>query len=232
MNAAIILAGGTGSRIGGDRPKQFIKINGRAIILHTAETVFACDKIERVRIVAAPEWQDRILSHLKGRTWADKFDGFSEPGETRQMSVYNALRDMRKYLKPDDYVVIQDGVRPLTTAKQLNDVIEAAHKADGAVPMIATKDTVYLCEDGEKITGLLDRQTVFMGQAPEAFVFGKYLEANERLLPYDILHVNGSAEAAVLANMEIEVIPGDEKNFKITTQVDLEKFIDIKKVEG
>ncbi len=229
MNAALVLAGGSGSRIGGERPKQYIKINGKAIILYTLETVFACEKIERVRIVAAPEWQDRILSHLKGREWADKLDGFTEPGETRQMSVYNGLKKMKEYLKDDDYILIQDGVRPLTTEKQINDVIDAAHTADGAVPMLPTKDTVYLCEDGEKITGLLDRQTVFMGQAPEAFVLGKYFAANEALLPYDILHVNGSAEPAVMANMNIEIIPGDEKNFKITTQVDLDKFTDIKK---
>ena len=79
-----------------------------------------------------------------------------------------------------------------------------------------------------QVSALLERKKVFAGQAPESFRFGKYLAANEALLPEKILKNNGSTEPAILAGMHIEMIPGDERNYKITTDVDLKKFIDEK----
>lgn len=70
----------------------------------------------------------------------------------------------------------------------------------------------------------MDRSTIYAGQAPEVFVLGRYYEANRRLLPDDILKINGSTEPAILAGMDIAMIPGDEGNFKITTKADLERF--------
>lgn len=70
----------------------------------------------------------------------------------------------------------------------------------------------------------MDRKTIYAGQAPEVFLFGKYYDANKRLLPDKILKINGSTEPAVMAGMDIAMIPGDEGNFKITTRADLERF--------
>ena len=95
---------------------------------------------------------------------------------------------------------------------------------DGVLPVLPMKDTVYLSRDGKCVSSLLNRQEIFAGQAPELFVLGKYYEANEQLLPQKILQVNGSTEPAVLAGMDIAMIPGDEGNYKITTKVDLERF--------
>ena len=89
------------------------------------------------------------------------------------------------------------------------------------------KDTVYSSKDGRHIDGLLNRSEIYAGQAPEAFRLGKYYEANQKLLPDEILKINGSTEPAVLAGMDIAMIPGDEGNFKITTQEDLDRFRDI-----
>jgi 2-C-methyl-D-erythritol 4-phosphate cytidylyltransferase len=86
------------------------------------------------------------------------------------------------------------------------------------------KDTVYQSSSGKRIDGLLKREELFAGQAPEAFRFGKYLRANEALLPDRIRSINGSSEPAVLAGMKIALIEGDENNIKITTESDLRKF--------
>jgi 2-C-methyl-D-erythritol 4-phosphate cytidylyltransferase len=99
---------------------------------------------------------------------------------------------------------------------------------DGAMPVLPMKDTVYLSEDGLSVSALLERKQVFAGQAPESFRFGKYIAANEVLLPEKILKINGSAEPAILAGMQIKMISGDENNYKITTETDLRKFIDEK----
>ena len=87
-----------------------------------------------------------------------------------------------------------------------------------------TADYVYSSMDGKTIAGLLDRSTIYAGQAPEVFLLGKYLKANQALMPEKILTINGSAEPAVMAGMDIAMIPGDEGNFKITTKADLERF--------
>lgn len=91
-------------------------------------------------------------------------------------------------------------------------------------PVLPMKDTVYCSEDGRSITSLLDRSTVFAGQAPEVFLLGRYLQASRRLLPDAILRINGSTEPAIMGGMDIAMIPGDEGNFKITTREDLERF--------
>lgn len=96
--------------------------------------------------------------------------------------------------------------------------------------MLPMKDTVYLSKDGKVVTELLNRSEIFAGQAPEVFRFDKYYVANKILLPKRILEINGSTEPAIMAGMDIAMIPGDERNFKVTTRADLEKFREI--VEG
>ena len=95
---------------------------------------------------------------------------------------------------------------------------------DGVLPVLPMKDTVYLSEDGKEISSLLDRKQIFAGQAPEAFRLGSYCRANQALMPDRILTINGSTEVAVMAGMKVHMIPGDERNFKITTAEDFQRF--------
>jgi 2-C-methyl-D-erythritol 4-phosphate cytidylyltransferase len=92
------------------------------------------------------------------------------------------------------------------------------------MPALPMKDTVYQSIDGQRITGLLNRQEIYAGQAPELFLFKKYYEANLSLLPDRILQINGASEPAIMAGMDIVVIPGDERNIKITTAEDVRKL--------
>lgn len=149
------------------------------------------------------------------------------PGENRQMSILHGLLDIQSYAPEDTYIFIHDAARPCLSAKQIADCIRGAAGHDGAMPVLPMKDTVYSSLDGKTIAGLLDRSTIYAGQAPEVFLLGKYLKANQALLPDKILEINGSAEPAVMAGMDVAMIPGDEGNFKITTKADLERFTQI-----
>ena len=111
--------------------------------------------------------------------------------------------------------------------KMIEECLCAVDGHDGVMPGLPMKDTVYSSMDGKSITALLNRGEIYAGQAPEVFRLKTYYEANRRLLPGHILEVNGSAEPAVMAGMDIAIIPGDENNFKITTKTDLEHFIQI-----
>ena len=219
MNIAVVLSGGTGTRLGSEIPKQYIQVKGKMIISYCLDVLEKCTKIDAIHIVADESWYNVILEEC-----VSKFKGFSKPGVNRQLSIFNALEDIKKYAKEDDIVIIHDAARPCVSSKMFEELIHACKEHDGALPVLPMKDTVYLSEDSKSITSLLNRSQIFAGQAPEAFRFGKYYEANVRLLPEDILKINGSTEPAIMAGMDVAMIPGDEKNFKITTVQDLERF--------
>ena len=235
MNIALILSGGTGTRLGADIPKQYIKINERMIIYYCLETFCRCDAIDKIWVVANADWYEAIRKEMQNivesspvaselQENARKLKGFSQPGETRQLSIYNGLKDIAEFASEDDIIIIHDAARPLVTEMTIRELLAQATAHDGAIPVLPMKDTVYFSEDGQCITSLLERKCVFAGQAPESFKFDKYYEANKRLLPDEIYRINGSTEPAILAGLDIAMIDGDESNFKITTKQDLERF--------
>ncbi len=225
MKVALILSGGTGLRLGSDIPKQYIEVAGRPIISYCLETLSSHEEVEALQIVADPAWQDLIRNCLRQTDSKKKFRGFSEPGENRQLSIFHGLQDIRTYAEDSGYVFIHDAARPCLSPEQITDCLQGAEGHEGLMPVLPMKDTVYTSLDGGKsVAALLDRSTVYAGQAPEVFRIGRYYEANQKLFPDRIRQINGSTEPAVLDGMEIIMIPGDEGNFKITTKADLERF--------
>ena len=228
MIVALVLSGGIGSRLSSDIPKQYLKVCGKMIIEYTLRTLCGHEMIDAVQIVADESRVETIRSCMQANS---KIKGFSSPGRNRQLSILNGLRDIRQYASDEDIVLIQDGVRPLTSVKLVTDTINAAKKCDGAVPVLPLKDTVYYSEDSRSLTRTLERAKILAGQAPEAFVLGKYLKANESLSKDEILKISGSAEPALIGGLNIAAVPGDEKNFKITTVEDLDRFRQIMEAE-
>ena len=221
MKIALVLSGGMGIRVGLELPKQYLSVSGRPVLLYSLETIFSSEKIDAVQIVADAIWHNRITGWL-GRL-NEKFRGFSLPGENRQISILNGLRDIRRYASDEAFVLIHDAARPLLSHRQIEECLKAAEGHDGVLPVLPMKDTLYYSEDGKTVS-LLKRERIFAGQAPEVFRLGPYLKANERLLPEEILKVNGSTEPAILAGLDVVMISGYERNFKITTREDLERF--------
>lgn len=231
MMTAILLSGGTGTRLGSEIPKQYIEVNGKPIISYCIETLSGSAVIDKIVIAADSKWQERIREWIAKADAGDKFCGFAEPGENRQLSIYNGLKLIKEKLhqgrasEDEDYVFIHDAARPLLSGEDITAYVSAAPGHDGVLPVLPMKDTVYLSRDGRKVSSLLERKEVFAGQAPEIFRFEKYLQANERLIASsEILSINGATEPAILAEMDIVMAPGDEGNFKITTAEDLERF--------
>lgn len=229
MNVALILSGGTGTRLGTGVPKQYLEVNGQMIISYALETVLFHQSIDAVQVVAGDSWKADIEGQIhllqekhKGKPANPVY--FSAPGENRQLSIYNGLRGIRKYADAKSFVMVHDAARPMLTMEMVSDYFEKVKGHDGLLPVLPMKDTVYLSRSGTCVTALLDRSQVFAGQAPEIFDLDKYLAANKCLLPDAIKKINGSTEPAVLAGMDIVMVPGDENNFKITTQADLERF--------
>lgn len=232
MNIALILSGGAGSRVGAAIPKQYIEVQGKPIIAYCLETLAHHEKIDAIQIVADRSWQEFIFQHATTPLFREKMKGFSLPGENRQLSIWNGLQDVKSYAEESDLILIHDAARPLLSLNLITECLHAAIGHDGVLPVLPMKDTVYLSEDGKKVSSLLSRKQIFAGQAPEVFALGAYYRANLALLPEKILHINGSTEPAVMAGMNIRMISGDERNFKITTGDDLLRFEEIMAKHG
>lgn len=127
-----------------------------------------------------------------------------------------------------DYVLVHDAARPYLTDAMIRSYFAAVQdgdrKYDGVLPVLPMKDTIYFSEDGKAVSQRLPRERLFAGQAPEVFAFLPYLRANEALMPEAILEINGSSEVALAAGLSVRMVPGEEKNQKITTAFDLEEF--------
>lgn len=220
MNIAIVLSGGRGTRLGLDTPKQYIEVGGRMIISYCLLSLFGHEMIDGVVVVADEEYDDLLAEVCDN----PKFMGYARPGENRQLSIFNGLCKLEGTLNEQDVVFIHDAARPGLSAHMITECLLAVDGHDGVLPVLPMKDTVYYSEDGKVISSLLDRNKIYAGQAPEAFVYGKYMEANKALMPAKILDIKGSTEPAIMYGMDICMIQGDESNYKITTMADLEKF--------
>lgn len=230
--------------MGAGVPKQYIEVEGRMMISFCLEVLRKHKDIHGIQIVADGAWHENIrleFARLEGCREtgtggvAQKLWGFSVPGVNRQMSILNGLRDIRARLDADGKsernaaVLIHDAARPMLSERLISDCIKALPGHDGVMPVLPMKDTVYMSGDGESVSGLLPRDRIFAGQAPELFCMEQYYAACTALLPERILQINGSTEVAILAGLDVTMVQGDENNFKVTTAADLERFLNILK---
>lgn len=221
---AIILSGGVGSRMGLNIPKQYVMVNEMPILNYCLQTFLNNENIDSLVIGVADEWLEFVKENLN-KLNPIKSVLFAKPGETRQYSIYNALKVARENgAADDDIVIIHDGARPLVSDDLINRCLEGCQEADGIMPVIPVKDTTYLSEDGKHIQSLLNRSHLWAGQAPEAFRFGKYIKVHDEMPREELLKINGSTELAYKAGLDCQMVEGDPMNFKITTPEDLSNF--------
>lgn len=218
MNTAIILAGGTGTRLGGNTPKQFLKVGNKLIITYCLDKFEANQLIDEIVIVAAEEWRVFILKNIPH---VSKFKCFAPPGSSRQHSIVNG---MRVASPQTDKIIIHDAARPNVSDDTITQCIIGLGEYDGVMPVLPVKDTIYYSETGEHISSLLNRDKLFAGQAPESFLFNKYLAIHNGMTEEQLSLVKGSSEIAYRHGLKIKLIRGDEHNYKITTMADLEKY--------
>jgi 2-C-methyl-D-erythritol 4-phosphate cytidylyltransferase len=224
MNAALLLSGGLGERLGSlGLPKQFYEVDGKPIIMYSLLCLEKCAGISFIVIVAPEEWQERIVDWLR-HYGISKFRMFTLPGRTRQHSVYNGLLALRNVLSDRDYIVVHDAARPMVSVQDVSDCVDTAAGGDGATPSIKVSDTIYKSTDGVWITELLNREELLAGQTPECYDFGKYLAAHDQLTDDEIAKIRGSSEIAFKSGMRIRLYNGNPGNMKISTLADLRYF--------
>lgn len=172
MNTAIILLAGKGTRMNyGDKPKQFLDVNGKPLIIHTIEKFEKNLNIDQILLVASKEYLKEVSSLIK-KYDLRKIISIIEGGATRQDSVYNGLEYLKKHqINDDDIVLIHDGARVLVSDQVITDNIEKCKIYSSVGTVIPSTDTIFKSKDFNSLYQIENREELFLVQTPQTFKF-------------------------------------------------------------
>lgn len=208
--AVLVVAAGKGERAGGLVPKQYAPLLGKPILRWTLEAFARHPRVSAIQVAIGAEQDKPYAETVQGLDVLPPVIG----GATRQESVRLGLEALAN--SAPDIVLIQDGARPLATAKLIDGVIAALESgADAAVPLLAVADTLKRNEDGKWTT--VSREGLHRAQTPQGFKYAKILRAHRHFAAQDVTDDMSLAE---LAGLHIEAVAGEDGNMKVTTPED------------
>ena len=218
MIYAVIAAGGIGSRMGADKPKQYIEIGGKAIIAHTAEKFLSNKNINKVIVLCPDEW----VSYTK-EIFAKSDVIVISGGETRNETLMRAIDYIESTdgLSDETYLVTHDAVRPFVTEKIINDNIEAMLKYDATGTVIPATDTIFHSTNGITIDSIPDRSELYQAQTPQCFGALKLRELYNSLTDEEKDILTDGCKIYLLKGYDIHLVEGHVSNIKITYPHDL-----------
>ena len=173
-----ILAGGKGTRMGIDKPKQFLMLGSRPIIIHTIEKFILSPDIDEIYVGVHPDWIDYTEDLIKKYIDSDKNIILVPGGTDRNSTIFNIIDEIEKRNGDDEdnIIVTHDSVRPFVTLRIIGENVEMAKECGAVDTVISAVDTIVVSEDGEKITSIPDRRQMFQGQTPQTFKISKLKE--------------------------------------------------------
>ncbi len=231
MNIAIILAGGTGSRFGGEEPKQFALVGDKTVLEHSVEAFACVDAVDEICIVSHPNWIGRVRDMFEKRGLATKVIA---GGEERFMSSLNAIMAYIDY--PDDTnLIFHDAARPCVSGEVINSVIKALHVYEAVGVGVPATDTLWevaVTSDSMErspaepyaLLRVPERRRYWMAQTPQAFRLPVVRDAYQRGLQYPMFRPTDDCGVVsrYMPEKKIHLVRGDANNIKITTQHDLD----------
>jgi 2-C-methyl-D-erythritol 4-phosphate cytidylyltransferase len=217
MNVAIIAAAGRGSRMAGDRPKQFLQLAGVPIIFHTLKPFEQCDSIHEVIVVLPAEESAGFLS-LAGNYGLRKLSKVVPGGNTRAESVWRGLLSLRTATA--EIVAVHDGVRPFVSVEEIGRTVSAAQSHGAAILVGPATDTIKEVRD-EEVIKTLDRTALRHALTPQCFRYELLRRAYEHADVHDPAITDDSLLIEQLGE-SVKIVEGNSRNIKITTQRDLE----------
>ena len=222
----ILPAAGLGTRMASGHtaqtaPKQFLELAGLPILIHTLRAFAAVPDIDSIVIAVRASERDRLQAQVFEHGYAGKVR-IVEGGDSRQESVYNALRSLD--CDPDDIVLVHDAVRPLIESDVIRRVVEAVEKHSAAIVGLPAVDTIKQVErtaDGAIVTATIPREYIVQAQTPQGFRCGLLRRA---FVEAEADGFSGTDEASIVerAGTQVFVVPGSSSNIKITQPGDLQ----------
>ncbi len=227
MTIAIIIAGGSGHRMGQDIPKQFINVYDKPILIYTLQGFQNHPMVDAIEVVCIEGWENVVWAYAK-QFGIDKLKWITKGGNTGQESIRNGVYNLEDKASEDDIIVIHDGIRPLVEPAVLTDVINKAKEFGNAVTSMPYNEQIFVVskDDETTTTQFIPRETLRRVSTPQAYNFGlidsKYHEAFEKEIGiYGSSYTN---TMMVDLGVRLHFAAGSDKNIKLTTKDDLDLF--------
>jgi len=215
INAAIIAAGGLGARMRAEKPKQFLEINGKPLIIYSLETFENHGEIGEI-VAVCPEDYFPLLKKTAAEYKIHKLIKMAAAGVSRQASVYNGL----KLVSPDtDIVIVHDAARPFVTLQMITDNIRRAAEHGACGTVLPAEDTIVTADDRGFINAFTPREVTFHMQTPQGFEYKILLDAHKRFAADP--PATDDCSLAMRAGVKVAFVGGDKSNIKITTPEDI-----------
>lgn len=225
MTIAVIIAGGSGSRMGQDIPKQFLNVYDKPVLIYTLEGFQKHPEIEAIEVVCLDGWHDVLWAYAK-QYGITKLKWVVSGGKTGQESIRNGVFFLEDKCGKDDIIVIHDGIRPLVEPAVLTDVIVKCRQHGNAVSSMPYNEQIFVIDDEVSTTRYIPRETLRRVATPQAYTFGKLDWAYHKAFDEGI----GIYGSAYTNTMMVELgerlyfASGSDKNIKITTKDDMDLF--------
>ena len=222
MVHALIFAGGTGKRMNSRaKPKQFLELHGKSVIIYTVEIFEKHPEVDDITIVCLKGWIDELKYQLK-KNLIQKVRVIVPGGATGHESIALGLEAMKDIASDDDIVLIHDGVRPLITDKIISENIEAVKKYGSAITAARAAETVVETEENPdlRIKTVTRRGDTYTAKAPQSFFYGDILSAYRKSAEEGFLAIDSAHLMNHLGRMDLHVVPCSRHNLKITEPAD------------
>lgn len=227
MTVAIIIAGGVGSRMGLDIPKQFVQIDGKPVLLYTLEAFEKHPMIDAIELVLIEGWEDVVWAYAK-QYGISKLRWIVKGGATGQESIRNGVYGLEDKCNENDVVIIHDGIRPLVDAAVLDDVIAKARQHGNGVTSMPYNEQIFVVDENEPSTTVryIPRETLRRVATPQAYKFGLVDSAYHEAFAKGIGIKGSSYTNTMMVELghRLYFAAGSDKNIKLTTRGDIDMF--------
>lgn len=224
MNFGVILAGGIGSRMGNvEKPKQYLTVGDKPIIIHTLEKFYVNSNFEKLIVLCPKQWvghtKDLVKKYLKDENRVVVIEG----GETRNETIMNSIRYIEEMygLDEDTIIVTHDSVRPFVTHRIIEDNIRFAREFGACDTVISATDTIVESQDGEILHSIPDRSKMYQGQTPQSFNAKELKNLYLSLSSEEKEILTDAAKIFVMKGKPVHLVEGEVFNIKITYPYDL-----------
>ena len=221
MILGAVLAGGSGSRMGGGVPKQFLPLCGKPMLIRTLEPFFLCEEIEKILIAVPEGWQARTAGLVQNAFGApERFEILPGGGDRTQSLLLAAGRAARLDPSDDAILITHDGARPLVTPELIRQTVQAARETGGATAAVPAVDTVAVA-DGGMIRRIPDRSALWQIQTPQTFRLAMLLRAAASLSSAERAGLTDACGIFAACGLTVRLVAGSRHNLKLTTPDDL-----------
>lgn len=224
MIFGVILAGGVGNRMGNvEKPKQFLKIGGKPIIIHTLEKFYVNDKFEKLIVLCPAQWLEHTKNLIKKYLKDTERIVVIAGGKTRNDTIMNSIDYIEEHygVEDDTIIVTHDSVRPFLTHRIIEDNIKYAIKYGACDTVIPATDTIVESGDNTVITNIPDRSKMYQGQTPQSFQIKKLKQFYQELSEEEKEILTDAAKIFVMKGHPVYLVEGEVFNIKITYPYDL-----------